>query len=286
MSETSISVLFHRHRGPRATALEGLWEEVRRRAWIAPATRVVVQVDQHWRSPLVVETARSLAAAVTRQLPSTRVEIRDAAAEGSSHPTGPESAVSVAGMVAHNLHLPAWWFDSGLLVTVTGIGPDSATRLSAVLDAQAEPLRALNPSTPPAALAYEAHRLFASDVVVACATCRRDDASSDACWFVSPSDLAVEMALARASGCEPADMPYLTMVARHEILPDVDLQQAVPMLSGYVAPAWQATLHAARNRIATTRHSIVQDVVAVRRNLRRIPPAIRRRLAARKRGAG
>jgi len=283
MSERSHSVLVHRYRGPHAAGLEALWEDTRRRSWIAPrAPHVVIQVDPHHRSPLVSETARSLAAFLGRQDPSVRIEIVDTGATDADA----ESAVTVAGTVAHSLRLPASWFDSYFLVTVTGVGPDAVTRFSAALDAQAAPLRALNPATPSATLAYEAHRLFASDLVVACATCRRDDASSDACWFVSPSDVAVEMALARASGCDPAAMPQLTMLARHEILPAVGLEQAIPMLSGYVAPAWQAKVHAARNRIATTRHAIVQDVVAVRRNLRRIPPAIRRRLAARKRGAG
>jgi hypothetical protein len=288
MSDTALSVLVHRHRGPRPIGLDALWEEVRRRSWIVPsAPRIVIQVDQQRRSPLVVETARSLAAFVGGLAPSARVEIADAAAEERpSRAADVESAVTVAGMVAHSLRLPAWWFESCVVITVAGVEPDAVTRLSSALDAQAEPLRALNPLTPLATLAYEAHRLFASDLVVACATCRRDDPSSDACWFVSPNDVAVEMALARSSGGDPAEMPSLKMIAQHEILPHVALEQAIPMLSGYVAPAWQAKVHAARNRIATTRHAIVQDVVAVRRNLRRIPPAIRRRLAARKRGAG
>ena len=284
MSATPLQALVHQ-RAAGTTDLEPLWHETRRREWLAPgAGPVVIQIDRRWRSPLVVETARSLAAYLGAQLLAARVVLMDPAAGSAS--AGEESAFTVAGTVAHSLRVPAAWFEGAFLITITGVGPDAVTRLSAVLDAQAAPLQALNPSTPAMTLAYETHRLFASDLVVACATAHRNDPSSEPCWFVGPSDLGVEMALARACGCDPSRLPYVALLARHEIVPALAPEHGATALQGYLAPAWQARMHAARTRVATTRHAIIQDVVAVRRNLRRIPPAIRRRLAARKRGAG
>jgi hypothetical protein len=294
MSSERIYVLARR-RGEQTLeqALSDLWRESERRGWLAIiAPRVLVQVGQRWRSDLVVETARMIARLLAARVPTSQVEILDqAASTNGSHGSqvadeAVERAVTVSGIAAHALRVPERWFESFSLITVTGAGPDPATRMSAVLDAQAEPLRRLNGTMPLTSVAYEAHRLFASDLVVACATTRREDPASEACWFVSPSDVAVEMALMRASGCDPSDTPYVKMLARHETLPAFELDDAAPTLAGYLGSAWRAEVHAARTSFAASRHAVIQDVVAVRRNLRRIPPAIRRRLANRKRGNG
>ncbi len=257
----------------------------------AAAPRAVIHVGHRWRSDLVVATARALASAIAERSTSTAVMIADAGA--TSNGTAPRDAaadvdasVTIAGVAAHALRVPEHWFGSFFLVTVSGAGPDPATRISAVLDAQAESLRRLDPTLPPATAAYEAHRLFASDLAVACATACLADATSEACWLAGANDVAVEIALMRASGCDPSPMPYVRMLAKHEVLPEVEVDGATAPLSGYVGPAWRAEVHAARQRFATSRHAVVQDVIAVRRNLKRIPPAVRRRLANWKRSSG
>ncbi len=255
----------------------------------AAAPRAVIHVGHRWRSDLVVATARALASAIAERSTSTAVMIEDAGA--TSNGTAPRDAaadasVTIAGVAAHALRVPEHWFGSFFLVTVSGAGPDPATRISAVLDAQAESLRRLDPTLPPATAAYEAHRLFASDLAVACATACLADATSEACWLAGANDVAVEIALMRASGCDPSPMPYVRMLAKHEVLPEVEVDGATAPLSGYVGPAWRAEVHAARQRFATSRHAVVQDVIAVRRNLKRIPPAVRRRLANWKRSSG
>lgn len=294
MSDEHVRVLAQ-SQGKRTLeqALNELWQKPAVQGWLATdAPHVVVHVGQRWRSDLIVQTAKSLVNLFARRLPSDRVELLDPAAATNGAPRSHAGAhasaraVTVSGVVAHAVRIPARWFEPFFLVTVTGAGPDSATRMSAVLDAQAEPLLDLNPSVPPASTAYEAHRLFASDLVVACATARYTDPASEACWFASPSDVGVEMALMRASGGDPAQLPYVKMLARHELLPAMEADGIAPSLSGYVAPAWRAEMHAARGRLATSRHAVIQDVIAVRRNLRRIPPALRRRLANWKRGSG
>lgn len=275
-----------------AQALADLWMQAEGRGWFAtPLPRIVVQVGQRWRSALVVETAASLARLLANRAPSAQVETVDSGTEPfrlesmriSKDATSPVLAVS--GITARQVRIPEWWLESFFLITVTGAGPDPMGRISAVLDAQAEPLRRVANSLAPASLAYEAHRLFASDLVVACATSRHDTPNSEARWFASPSDVTVEMALMRASGCEPMQMPYIKTFATHEILPEVDLSGVPPTLCGYTAPAWQARMATVRTSLAASRQMVIEDAIAVRRNCRRIPLAVRRRLAMRKRSS-
>lgn len=276
-----------------AQALADLWMQAEGRGWFAtPLPRIVVQVGQRWRSALVVETAASLARLLANRAPSAQVETVDSGTEPfrlesmriSKDATSPVLAVS--GITARQVRIPEWWLESFFLITVTGAGPDPMGRISAVLDAQAEPLRRVGNSLASASLAYEAHRLFASDLVVACGTTRRDDPTTEAYWFVSPSDIAAEMALMRATGCEPSQMPYIKTLARHELLPKLDLKDIAPTMTGYVTPSWQVRLNAVRATIVASRTTALQDLESLRHNLQRLPLAVRRRLAMRKRSTG
>lgn len=284
MSSNPVRVLAHRQSEQTlAQALGDLCRKVETAGWLAGETpRVVVQVGQRWRSSLVVETAKSLAAWLAGKVPRAEIELRDAAAHANGqHAEGDAGRpFVVAGITADDVRIPEWWFESRFVITVAGAGPARAGRLSGVLDAQAEPLQSLGNQLSPASLAYEAHRLFASDLAVACATLHRDGPTSEACWFVGPSDVAVEMALMRASGCEPSGMPYIQMLASHEILPVLALEGIPPRIGGYLAPQWQARGNALRTRWDARRQAALRDARAFRRNLWRIPSAVRRRLSA------
>jgi hypothetical protein len=289
MSSDPVRILAQRQGSlGRERALHELWRRVDANGWLAAAApRVVVHVGQRWRSDLVFATAQSLARTLAARLPSVPIEISDPGMpRDNAAPVEGEPTITIAGVAAHTLRVLERWFEPFFLVTVTGAGPDVATRMSAVLDAQGEPLCRLDGTLPPPTAAYEAHRLFASDLVVACTTARQADPTSEACWVAGTSDVAVEIALLRASGCDPSQMPYVRMLSAHEVLPGVEVDGVLPELSGYVGPAWRAEVHAARRRLATSQHAVVEDVIAVRRNLKRIPPAVRRRLANWKRGSG
>jgi hypothetical protein len=271
-------------------ALGDLWREIEGEGWFEVDTpRVLVQVGQRWRSALVIETARSLARLLANRVPAVQIDILDCDARvidsrgSQAHDETAKPAVIVSAIASREVRIPERWFESFFLVTVTGAGPDAAGRISAVLDAQAEPLRRLANPLPAASLAYEAHRLFASDLVVACATTCRDDPTSEACWFVGPSDVAVEMALMRASGCEPSGMPYIKTLATHEVLPELDVNNIAPRMSGYLAPAWQVRMNAARESLTAFQRAVLHDVRTSRHS---VPGIIRRRLASWRRRSG
>ncbi len=275
MDERIPVAVHHQGAATRDDALRGLWREVVERGWLSTAPPAIrVQVGRRWRSPLVADTARSLAERLAELFPAARIEVRD-----GTGPTTPEPAVTVHAIAAGEVRVPDSWFAPSVLVTVTGVGPDPASGLSAVLEAQAEPLRDLGNAMPLPRLVYEAHRLFASDLVIACVHGAHADPSSPAHWFAAASDVAVELALIRASGGDPLRMPLVRALAAHEILPGLDPSDPECRLHGHLAPRWMVQLNAARAGLSQSRQALAQDVTSVRRNLHRIPLAIQRRLA-------
>jgi hypothetical protein len=254
----------------RETALARLWDRVAERGWLTTAEpRVVVRVADGHRSPLAVETARSLVERLAGMgVPADLVDGRPAALE----------SVGVAGILLPELHVPAAWLDAFMFVTVTGAGPDPDHRLGAILAAQAEPLRWAGTDGPPTTVALEAHRLGASDLAVVCG-----DAEGDAWWLVSPSDLAVEIALARACGVDGGTLPLIRALAAHESVPAVGgIEGALPRLGGLVGSGLSARMRrplwAARGASAAA----VRDAAMIRRNLGKLPGFVRRKLAARR----
>lgn len=270
----------------------GLWERVSGLGWLPESPRVVLQIGPRDRSPLVLATARSLARFLQERHPQTRIEWLDPEgryAEWTAHGTasiGDGESIHVSGIAAAELAIPRLWFEGFTLITIAPCVPCPRSRLAGILDAQAEPLRRLRNRHDAAVLAYEAHRLAPSDLAVACGTTRRTDRSSDRWWAVGPSDVGVECAVAAAAGVSPARLPLLRAVARHERVPALErLGESLPVLHGYLAPAWRVSANAAREHVAGTARGAVRDAVVVRRNLGKIPGFVRRKLASRARGA-
>jgi len=265
----------------RAEALRSLCQEVGARGWLDPGTLpVIIRVGQRWRTPLVVETARSLAASLADRFPGSDVQVADIPMASAS---STEPVIRVAGSGSLELSVPASWFDAFLLVTVTGVGPDPLARMHGVLAAQAEPLRRPDNGAAPDALVYEAHRLGASDLVIACGCVDRFDDASEAWWVASPCDVAAEVVVARACGLAPERLPVACAFASHETLPTVEaVGTALPALGGVVAAASTARARAALARVSAGRRSIVRDLRTVRQNLGKIPNFVRRKLAARR----
>lgn len=256
--------------GARDAALTQLWRRVDARGWLATSElRVAVRIAEAHRSPLVAETARSLAEHLTRAgLKTELAEARPATME----------TVGVTGIALPELAIPADWLDAFLLITVTGAGSDRDHRLGAILDAQAEPLRWAGTQAAPAVLALEAHRLAASDLVVVCG-----EVGAEAWWLISPSDVAAEIAVARCCGLEPRALPLLQALATHESLPDAGpIDGELPRLRGLVGSALVAQLRRATWAARDTRAAMVRDARMIRRNLGKVPNFIRRKLAARR----
>lgn len=254
----------------REGALPQLWERVDARGWLATSEpRIVVRVAEAHRSPLVADTARSLA----EHLRPTGIEVQLV----ETRPPTPET-IGVNGIVLPELTIPTEWLGAFSLITVTGVGPDRDHRLGAILDAQAEPLRWVGMQASPTTLALEAHRLGASDLVVACG-----EAGTEAWWLVGPSDVAMELAVAGCCGLEPDALPVVRALEAHELLPRrATIDGDPPRLHGLVGSALDAKLRRAIRAADGARAAAVRDSRMIRRNLGKVPNFIRRKLAARR----
>lgn len=265
-------------------SLSALWPRVDTLGWLPDKqVPVLIQVGQAHRSPIVVETARSLAGFLADRLQGrvTVVDPRDNVDAWQlpfSDSFGAPS-LQLAGIVASDpLTVPRFWFIPHFLVTVTGAGPKPASRISAVLDAQAEMLRYLG-NNQFEALTYEAHRLAASDLAVVCG--RADRAKW---WVVGPDDVAVERVVARAAGIDPDKLPWLRVLASHELLdPMPDVLGSLPVLRGFAAWRWPATVYGHGSRVTAALRCVARDLRRARRNVRKVPGFLIRRLE--KRGA-
>src|SRR5262249_48366892 len=160
--------------------LDEVWARVESRGWFAGAApRVIVQVGVGGDTRLVADTVHGLTAFLRSRLGVGR-------GEGLEFQGGDWSPLpTLTGSPADALQL--LWFEPFFLVTVTGVSTDPAGRLSGVLYAQAEALRAVDWRASRPSLVYEAHRLGGSDLAVACGA-----ALGQGWWLASASDVAVD----------------------------------------------------------------------------------------------
>lgn len=235
----------------------------------------MIRVAQPWRTPLVLETARSLAAVVAQRLPHAEVRV----AEDSDA----RQVIRMAGIAVIDVAIPMDWFEPSFLVTVAGVGPDPLVRLHGVLAVQTEPLRHLGNEGMLPALVYESHRLGGSDLAVACGTTVRTDENAEAWWIARRSDVAADLALAHARGFEPRRLPCIQAIAAHELPPGCrEIGEAIPRLAGFgTAAALPVRVRVGIAKVAASGRALGHDLRAIRSNLGKIPNFVRRRLAAR-----
>jgi hypothetical protein len=228
----------------------------------------------------VAETARSLAAFLQTHAGVT-AEILD-----DEFP--PAESLRIAGITAPGeLAVPAFWFQPHVLVTVAAARPSPRSRIAAVLDAQAAILQRLGNPHAPGDLVYEAHRLAASDLAVACGHVDAADPTSRAWWMAASSDVAVDWAVATAAGVAPEALPWLRVVARHEVLPaPPTVRGTLPSLRGLAAAGWRSRAAAMAARLRASRATAERDARMLRRNLHKIPSFVRRRFARLRRAGG
>lgn len=249
-----------------------------------PPGRVVVYVASRGRDHRVADTARSLIGFLREAAPSCRVEVLDPGADpGAWWPTPiidlaaePPLTVDAVRLPA-GATVPALWLEPFFLVTVCRAAPDPRFGFAAALAAQAALLD--GGAAIDLDLAYEAHRLLAADLNVACGSLRYRDPGSPGWWAASSSDVALEVALARAIGVSPERLPLLRHLARHELIDTrASSEGDVPALRGYLASAWRIRLRRARARAVHAARVMAGDVVAAAANLHRIPQFVRRRV--------
>jgi hypothetical protein len=271
-----------RNRPARLRDLGGRLGEL---GWLDGAiARAVIHVGSAGRSPLAVETAIAVAVALRERAPALRIELLDLSEPGNDRHGVPrvtldrDQTVLVRGPRGAAVQVPQLWFEPFFLATVAAVHPDRRWRIGGVLQAQAEILAFLNPGAPAGLLLAEAHRLGASDLAIACGS---QPATGD-WWIASPSDVLVEGAVARSAGLDPRELPGVRAIARHELVASWEAEHTAPDLRGVAAGAVAAAILAARERGAAVGRRTLEDVGLVTRNLRKVPQALRRRLAARR----
>jgi len=243
-----------------------------------PGDRVVIQIGAFGRSAQAVETAHALAAGLRERSPSLRIEVVDPA---TAPPMAAADAVEVQGPSGTGVRVPRAWFDRFFLITVTSVHPDPRWRIGAALQVQAEVLARRNPGLPAAVLLAEAHRLGGADLAVVCGA----HSTAGEWWVASPCEVQLEGAVARAAGLAPGDLPALRVIARHESLEPWDMSVALPDMANLVGSATRAVLGATRERATAATRRAVEDVGRISRTLRKVPQALRRKLAARRKAA-
>lgn len=276
-------------------SLNELWQRAEAFGWLPSGVEhTVIQIGQHRRSAIAMDTARSLAAFLQHRSPHMRIEILDGGAGRDTwkpltlRQIAEEETLSLAGVIGTEaLTVPALWFESYFLVTVSTATPHPAARLAGILDAQADLLRCLRNPHPTDTLICEARRLAPSDLSVACGYALRNKPESEQWWAVGTTDTAVDQVVAGAAGIEPQALPRCRALARHELLAIVpQLSGSLPPLRAYAAPTWMARTSALRTEARASARAVARDLGMIRRNLHRIPASLGRRLASALRGHG
>lgn len=244
--------------------------------------RVVVHVARSARGEIVVETARALITFLRRAGVVT-VDVIDPGGRVADWPNvgwidlaATERLRVDAACVRGGAMVPTLWLDDFYFVTVTGIAPDPRYGLSGILAAQA----ALLPESgiDDLGVIFEAHRLLAADLNIACGTRIAGSPASETWWAASRDDVRLECAIAAAAGASPMTLPHLHYLSRHEVMPTSSgLMERHIALENHVASV--EAVRAARTRAAITRvaRMIREDIGLAAANLHRIPQFIERR---------
>ncbi len=242
----------------------------------AAGARVVVQVARTREPSVAAETAARLVAGLRRRHPELDVALL---AVPAGEDRGPSAASwrLASPVEPDGVRIPTFWCEDVHLVTVAPVVTDVLCRIGAVLDAQAQILAELNPDLPRLDLLFEAHRLGASDVAIACGI----DTNGTPFWLVGRSDVAVEAAVAEAAGLAPSTLPHL------RIFTDVDSSRAasardaaLPSVAGISPARWQSFGAAAVQAARRGMRRAVRDVRLAASSAERVPEFLRRHLPA------
>jgi hypothetical protein len=261
--------------------LPELWESVVQRGWMSFAgERTVIQFRPNPSSRVLIDTVVSLARFLAES--GARVELFAAGDSGdlnglhvrTLNVTETVSVENIAG--TGSVTIPRFWFESFKLITVAEASPAAASRITGILDVQADTLMRLGNHGGRDALICEAQRLAPSDLAVACGS--NGDGSSPTCWWlVGPSAIAVDRSVARAAGLDPAALPNLRALARHVVLPPASADdESLPRLTGCAGSAWRARTLGVQSLVTARWHLCREDFVTSYRNLHKIPKLVRR----------
>jgi hypothetical protein len=249
------------------------------------APRIVLHVPSCLRTSQVVATMQSLIAFLRRGSNATEISVvapdLDAdACGGLAIVSLPDDRVAIVDSPRLFPGTPVadLWFEPIFSITLTGVASDPRYGLAGALVAQSELLKGVRGLD--LDRIFEAHRLLAADLTIACGTkASSADTAHDRWWAASTSDVALDTAIARAADIVPATLPVLMHLTRHEAVESSQRNAGdePPRLIGYAPRRWRSRTVRARIRVAYAAAATSRDVRAAARNLRRIPQFLARR---------
>lgn len=257
---------------------DALWRAIDERGWLATRERVVVHVGGGERARAAAGT---LIGCLRRQAPGSHVRVIDASGSAwgdlpvvdlDSAPRWALDAVRLRGGVG----VPALWLESFALVRVVAPSPDPRLALSGVLASAATLLAGRGRDVD---RIYEAHRLVPADLNVAVGEVTFGAPGSGEWWAASDDDLALERAIALASGRSDASLPALRHVARHELVdPALESVGRVPALRGHLATPTRVWTGRVAEEARHAASVVGDDLRAAAANLHRAPSFVRKHL--------
>lgn len=243
--------------------------------------RAIIHLACPTRSAIAYETTRSLLAFLREQTDGT-CHVLESGGDASRWSGTERIDLDCSGRLKvdaaclrNGALVPSLWLEDFFLVTVAGVTADPRYGIRGVLAAQATLLNVTGAEDLGAI--FEAHRLLAADLNVACGTRRGELADSDSWWAASTDDVSLECAIAAASGITPMELPHLRYMARHETMPTATDTPGAIRLENNVAPPSTIRLTHASREIRRWTDAIRQDVTLASANLHRIPQFIERR---------
>jgi len=144
----------------------------------------------------------------------------------------------LSACMPHGVPARMLWLAPFDLVTVTTLRPDHSYGLSAILVAQARMLS--DDRVWRSELIAEAHRLVRSDVAVVCGPLSPIDGHARAFCALSNDGVALEVAMARATGVHPLRLPHLRFLSTQHVV-SLDPPKVIgelPVMNGLAVPTW------------------------------------------------
>ena len=271
--------------GSSDQAVALLWQQLQQLGWLSTSERrFVLHIAPTPGRSIAVETARSLTQWLQRCMPERCIEIIDAGAQAAQWE--PLRVIDIAqqprfcvdaACLRGGAQVPELWLESFTLITIVAIAPDTRLRISAALAAQAGLLDVGEGRD--VDVIYEAHRLVPADVAIACGTVICGDPASGHWWAASQDTVSLDAALASAAGEQPAALPHLRHLAKHELttLVPEHIGDHPARLQGYLAPGWLTQLRRVAIGASYIARMLTDDITRAAHNLNRAPDFIRRR---------
>jgi hypothetical protein len=179
------------------------------------------------------------------------------------------------------ISIPDLWLSSFSLITISSPSKNIYTRISGPLMAQAGMLFQKNTDRLYSSeLAFEAHRLAASDLNIVCGPSKSANHSPELVCMASHNDLAIEYEVVKAAGLKPTDSPVIKYMASQQIITFLNENGESQVVDWHMlaTPDWQAWVTMPVLKIFRFGMDFVAGLREARQNLWRVGPFLKRKI--------